>query len=70
MRKAGRVFPKHSRIQKIMCLHGINLHLLLSPSKEVVTCNFYPEAISFTLVVITQKVIGPSAFVSEDESPS
>ena len=35
----------------MMCLHGINLHSLLSPSKEVVTCNFYPEAISFTSVV-------------------
>lgn len=35
----------------MMCLHGINLHLLLSSRKEVVIYNFYLEAISFTSVV-------------------
>lgn len=35
----------------MMCLHGINLHSLLSPGKEVVPHNFYPEAIAFTSVV-------------------
>lgn len=51
---------------------GIYLVSLFSLNKQLITCNFYPEEMSFISPgsdLLLQIVAGPSPFVLEDESP-